>query len=106
MAAKSKVDSQSIQGNELPSDHSAKTTTVTNEVKHVSDIIGDWGWWQTNVALFCISVAIFSSFNGMVPNFYQPSTDFECTNENFVSILCSLSIIIIIIIIYTCEIFT
>lgn len=60
-------------------------STVTNEVKHVSDIIGDWGWWQTNVAIFCISVAVFSSFNGMVPNFYQPKTDFICTDEKFVS---------------------
>lgn len=57
-----------------------------SEVKHVSDIIGDWGLWQTNIAIFCTSVAIFSSFNGMVPNFYQPRTSYKCIDDDFVSI--------------------
>lgn len=60
--------------------------SVTPEVKHVSDIIGDWGLWQSNIAVFCVTVAVFSAFHGMVPNFYQPKIDYQCTDSQFVSI--------------------
>lgn len=47
-------------------------------VKQLSDIIGDWGLWQTNIALCCITSAAFSAYNGLVSSFYSPNIAFSC----------------------------
>lgn len=49
-------------------------------VKQLSDIIGDWGLWQTNIALCCITAAAFSSLNGLASSFYAPTIDFYCSD--------------------------
>lgn len=60
--------------------------TPNTQVKQVSEIVGEWGLWHTNIALFFTTVCAFSAFNAMVSNFYQPATEFLCNDLKFVSI--------------------
>lgn len=62
-----------------------ETHQTTDQVEQVCDIIGDSGLWQLNITIFCITASIFTSLNGLVANFYQAPSDFECTQDNFVS---------------------
>lgn len=55
------------------------------EVKHVCDMIGDWGWWQINLVTFSISCAMFSAFNNLASAFYAPTIPFECDSSPHVS---------------------
>lgn len=50
----------------------------TTSPTQVSDIIGNWGRWQSNVAICCISSALFSALNGLVSSFYSPPVKFNC----------------------------
>ena len=50
-------------------------------VNQVSDIIGTWGRWQTNIALCVISVAAFSAYNGLSGAFYGPTINFKCADD-------------------------
>lgn len=68
-----------------PSNTEEDNISPDTQVKQVSEIVGEWGPWHTNITLFCTTVAMFSSFNSMTSNFYQPATDFRCTDIEFVS---------------------
>ena len=78
MPSYSENSSQVAKENEEPGE-------TTDRVEQVCDIIGDWGRWQLNLTAFCITASTFTSLNGLVANFYQAPSDFECTEENFVS---------------------
>ena len=58
------------------------SSTPAPEVTQVSDIIGNWGKWQTNVAVCCISAQLFSALNGMVSSFYAPPVNFNCISSD------------------------
>lgn len=60
-------------------------TAPRKEIKHVCDMIGDWGWWQINLVTFSISVAMFSAFNNLTSAFYAPTIPFECDTSAIVS---------------------
>lgn len=50
-------------------------------INQISDIIGTWGHWQTNIALCIISVAMFSAYNGLAGSFYAPNLAFACVDN-------------------------
>lgn len=53
----------------------------SRQVRQVSDIIGEWGRWQANIAACCISIAIFSAFNNLASAFYAPNVDYYCQDD-------------------------
>ncbi|RWS23965.1 organic cation transporter protein-like protein [Leptotrombidium deliense] len=56
-----------------------KTTVESSEqILHVSDIIGGFGKWQRNIFLFCTSMAMFSSLNNLAYSFYAPGIKYSC----------------------------
>jgi MFS family permease len=52
-------------------------------MNQLHELIGDFGLWQTNIALCCITAAIFSAFNGLSSAFYAPQVDFSCRDLDF-----------------------
>lgn len=65
--------------------------STTGRVEQVCDITGDCGRWQMNITAFCITATAFTSLNNLVANFYQATSDFECTDQNFVSTVACIS---------------
>ena len=49
-------------------------------VKHISEIIGDFGKWQLNIAAFYFTIYILSPFNNFGITFHAPKVDYRCTN--------------------------
>src|ERR1700733_5012454 len=64
---------------------------MSENVKHVSDVIGEWGKWQRNITFFALSISIFSAFNNLAVSFYAPDVKYYCADNdtdigiNFVS---------------------
>ncbi|KAI1286803.1 Organic cation transporter protein [Halotydeus destructor] len=53
---------------------------TTEPVKQMSDIIGHWGKWQRDIAIFVITCQTFSAFNGLSSAFYAPNVAFTCAD--------------------------
>ena len=56
--------------------------SLGNEVKHVSDIIGNWGPYQLRICLFLIPAYIMAIFQNLTLPFYAPKIDFWCSSPN------------------------
>lgn len=52
------------------------------QVKHVSDIIGNWGPFQLRICLFLIPAYIMAIFQNLTLPFYAPKIDFWCASPN------------------------
>ena len=50
----------------------------TKEVKHVADIIGEWGNWQRQLFIYMFTLEIIGAFNNMGYSFNAFQTDFWC----------------------------
>mgnify|MGYP007023914409 CR=1 FL=1 len=50
----------------------------TKEVKHVADIIGEWGNWRRHFFIYLFIQDIIGSFNNMGYSFNAFETDFWC----------------------------
>lgn len=53
-----------------------------DNVKHVSDIIGNWGPYQLRICLFLIPAYIMAIFQNLTLPFYAPKIDFWCKMPN------------------------
>ncbi|XP_054158745.1 organic cation transporter protein-like, partial [Oppia nitens] len=53
-----------------------------HNVRHVTDIIGEWGLWQLNVVMFALSCNIFLAFHTLSVSFYAPTTSYWCSDNN------------------------
>ncbi|XP_054158732.1 organic cation transporter protein-like [Oppia nitens] len=60
---------------------SSSSPPVGVVVRHVTDIVGEWGRWQLNIALFSISISLFSSLNNLAVTFYAPKVDYWCGDD-------------------------
>ncbi|XP_015791919.1 organic cation transporter protein [Tetranychus urticae] len=50
-----------------------------SKIETVSDIIGGWGPWHTNIFLFYFSCLIFSVFDKLTMPFFAPPIDYWCS---------------------------
>ncbi len=51
-------------------------------VKHVSDVVGEWGLWQRNITYFSLSISLFSALNNLSVSFYAPNIQYWCADNN------------------------
>jgi hypothetical protein len=56
-------------------------------VTHVSEIIGNFGKWQLNIAAFYFTIYILSPFNNLGITFHAPKIKYWCEGyDNYVNI--------------------
>ena len=51
------------------------------KIKHISDVVGEWGPWQRNITLFTLSSNLFSAFNNLALSFYAPNISYWCSDN-------------------------
>ncbi|CAG2119725.1 unnamed protein product, partial [Medioppia subpectinata] len=51
-------------------------------VRHVSDVVGEWGLWQFNITFFSVSISLFSALNNLSVSFYAPTVKHWCADSN------------------------
>lgn len=49
-----------------------------HDVKHVANIVGDWGKWQLNLFLFCIIGDLITCHNNIGYSFHAYAVDYWC----------------------------
>ena len=52
----------------------------TPEVKHISDIVGEWGKWQLELFVYCFLLSSAAAFVNMGYSFHAKSVDFWCSD--------------------------
>ena len=50
------------------------------EVKHIADIVGEWGRWQLELFLYKFLVSTTAAFINMGYSFHAKSVDFWCSD--------------------------
>ena len=55
-----------------------KTKENTEEVKHVADIIGEWGNWQRTLFIYLFLMDAIAALNNMGYSFHAFEVDFWC----------------------------
>ena len=53
---------------------------VKPAVKHVADIVGEWGRWQFNFTSFCFILWAAAALNNMGYSFHAYNNDFWCSD--------------------------
>ena len=59
-------------------DKKIEETKEKSQVKHVADIIGEWGNWQRTLFIYAFIFDLISAFNNMGYSFYAFKVDFWC----------------------------
>lgn len=52
------------------------------QIKHVSDIVGNWGPYQMRICIFLIPAYIMAIFQNLTLPFFAPKIDFWCRSPN------------------------
>ena len=50
------------------------------EVKHIADIVGEWGKWQLQLFVYCFLWSAVAAFTNMGYSFHAKSVDFWCSD--------------------------
>ncbi|XP_054158724.1 organic cation transporter protein-like, partial [Oppia nitens] len=61
---------------------SAKSVGQQQTVRHVTDIIGEWGLWQLNIVVFSISLQLFLIWHTLSVSFYAPTISYWCSDNS------------------------
>jgi len=51
-----------------------------SNVKHIADIVGEWGKWQLHLASFCFILWAVAAINNMGYSFHAYDNDFWCSD--------------------------
>ena len=49
-------------------------------VKHIADIVGEWGQWQRHLFWYCFLLSTASAINNMGYSFHSYNVDFWCSD--------------------------
>ncbi|KAI1280345.1 hypothetical protein HDE_13644 [Halotydeus destructor] len=52
-------------------------------IEHVTDLIGDWGRWQSSLFYFYLTISVFQAFNNLGMPLMSAKTDFRCKLANY-----------------------
>ncbi|XP_074603915.1 organic cation transporter protein-like [Brevipalpus obovatus] len=56
---------------------------MSEKATSVTDIIGEWGFWQANVFLFCLLNYVLQAFNSLSFYFFAPNINFWCADDPY-----------------------
>ena len=68
----------------------------SSQVRHISDIAGEWGKWQRDLTIFVFIIQALNSYNDLSYSFHSYETNFWCNDfPNEYKVLFFLNLIII-----------
>ena len=77
--ASSKLTASAVTKIEQASDQSSSDDSTGEEQKvTVTELVGQFGWWQLNIATFYFIAYVLTTFNNLGVSFHAAKTDYRC----------------------------
>lgn len=51
------------------------------EIQHITDVVGHWGKWQSNIFFFYLTTSVYSAFHNLGLALMAPKVDFWCATD-------------------------